>query len=87
MLVPHIGTQYNMDRLVSADMRHCVQEGLNRKKENFLILLQNGCYQTGNKYRPTFEGIVLQIPMTPMDFLNKKGVMSLLNVMADNYKM
>ena len=28
LLVPHIGAQYNMDRLVSADMRHCVQEGL-----------------------------------------------------------
>ena len=24
LLVPHIGTQYNMDRLVGADMRHCV---------------------------------------------------------------
>ena len=30
MLVPHIGTQYNMDKIVSADMRHCVQEGLNK---------------------------------------------------------
>ena len=26
--MPHIGAQYNMDRLVSANMRHCVQEGL-----------------------------------------------------------
>ena len=24
----HIGTQYNMDRLVSANMQRCVQEGL-----------------------------------------------------------
>ena len=30
LLVPHIGAQYNMDMLVSADMRHCVQEGLNK---------------------------------------------------------
>ena len=24
------------------------------KTTNFLFLLQNGCYQTGNQYRPTF---------------------------------
>ena len=25
--MPNVGTQYNTDRLVSADMRHCVQQG------------------------------------------------------------
>ena len=41
---------------------------------NFSFLLQNGCSQTVNKYRPKLVGIVFQIPIMSKDFCYKQGV-------------
>ena len=54
---------------------------------NFLFLPKNGCYQTGNKYRPTFVGIVLQILMYQRSFKISRELCPFCMCWQDNYKM